>query len=63
VAAGAAVFSIAWGFGAVFSSQGSGRPIEVVLLALPYLATLAALTLRSGRTTGPSALAQPYVRG
>lgn len=63
VAAGAAVFSIAWGLGAVFSSQGSGRPIEVVLLALPYLATLAALTLRSGRTTGPAALAHPYVRG
>lgn len=63
VAAGAAVFSLAWGLGAVFSTQGRGRPEEVFLLALPYLATLIALVVRPGRTTGPAALAQPYVRG
>jgi ABC-type uncharacterized transport system permease subunit len=32
-------------------------------LALPYLATLAALVLRSGRTAGPAALAQTYQKG
>lgn len=62
VAAGAAVFSLAWGLGAVFSTQGRGRPEEVFLLALPYLATLLALVVRPGRTTGPAALAQPYSR-
>ncbi len=60
VLAGAGVFSLAWGFGAVLSSQGRGRPEEVFLLALPYLATLAALVFRSGRTTAPAALGQPY---
>jgi len=63
VAVGATVFSLAWGLGAVFSTQGRGRPEEVFLLALPYLATLAALVVRPGRTTGPAALAQPYSRG
>jgi ABC-type uncharacterized transport system permease subunit len=63
VAAGAAVFSLAWGFGTVLSSQGRGRPEEVILLALPYLATLGALVIRSGRTTAPAALTQPYRHG
>lgn len=60
VLAGTAVFSLAWGFATVLSSQGRGRPEEVGLLALPYLATLAALVVRSGRTTAPAALGQPY---
>jgi general nucleoside transport system permease protein len=63
VLGGTAVFSLAWGFATVLSSQGRGRPEEVLLLALPYLATLAVLVFRSGRTSAPAALAQPYVRG
>jgi ABC-type uncharacterized transport system permease subunit len=62
VLVGAAVFSLAWGLGAVFSSQGRGRPEEVILLALPYLATLAALLFRPQRTTAPAALARTYAR-
>lgn len=62
VAAGAAVFSLAWGFATVLSSQGRGRPEEVFLFALPYLATLAALLVRSGRAASPAALAEPYTR-
>ncbi|HTE19097.1 MAG TPA: ABC transporter permease [Armatimonadota bacterium] len=60
VLAGAAVFSVAWGFATVLGAQGQGRPEEVILHALPYLAALGALVLRSGRTTAPAALAQPY---
>jgi general nucleoside transport system permease protein len=63
VLAGTLVFSLAWGFGTVLSSQGRGRPEEVFLLALPYLATLAALLFRSGRTTVPAALGRAYRRG
>jgi ABC-type uncharacterized transport system permease subunit len=63
VLSGAAVFSLAWGFGTVLSSQGQGRPEEVILLALPYLATLMALVVRTGRTAAPAALALPYPRG
>lgn len=63
VLGGTAVFSLAWGFATVLNTQGRGRPEEVFLLALPYLATLAALVVRSGRTAGPAALGQPYVRG
>jgi len=63
VLAGAALFSLAWGFGTVLSSQGRGRPEEVLLLALPYLVTLAALVVRTGRNAAPAALAQPYGAG
>ncbi len=63
VLGGAAVFSLAWGVATVLGTQGRGRPEEVILLALPYLATLVALVLRSGRTTAPAALALPYQRG
>lgn len=62
VAGGTLVFSLAIGAATVMSTQGRGRPEEVVLLALPYLATLAALIFRPGRTTAPAALAKPYVR-
>lgn len=62
VLAGAALFSLAWGLATVIASQGQGRPEEVGLLALPYLVTLAALILRSGRTIAPAALAQPFRR-
>jgi ABC-type uncharacterized transport system permease subunit len=47
----------------VFATRGRGRPEEVLLLALPYLATLLALLLRSGRVDAPAALARPYFRG
>jgi simple sugar transport system permease protein len=56
----ALVFSLAWGMGTALGSAGRGRPEEVLLLALPYLATLAALVIRTGRTTAPAALGQPY---
>jgi ABC-type uncharacterized transport system permease subunit len=58
VLGGAVLFSTAWGTATVLATQGRGRPEEVILLALPYLATLAALVLRSGRTAAPAALAQ-----
>ena len=63
VLTGTAVFSLAWGMATVLGSQGRGRPEEVFLLALPYIATLAALVFRTGRTTAPAALSQPYFRG
>lgn len=62
VLGGAMVFSVAVGLATVFATQGRGRPEEVALLALPYLATLVALVLRCGRTAAPAALAQPYAR-
>lgn len=63
VLAGAAIFSFAVGAATVMATQGRGRPEEVILLALPYLATLAALLVRSQRSAAPSALAQPYAPG
>lgn len=62
VLAGAAVFSLGWGFAVVLGAQGRGRPEEVFLLALPYAATLLALVFRSGRSGSPQALGTPYVR-
>jgi ABC-type uncharacterized transport system permease subunit len=42
-------------------SQGYNLPYQF-LLALPYVITLIVLTGSAGRSRGPSALAQPYVR-
>jgi len=56
VLGGAVLFSLAWGAATVLATQGRGRPEEVALLALPYVATLAALVLRAGRTPAPAAL-------
>lgn len=58
VLAGTVLFSLAWGFGTALSAQGRGRPEEVFLLALPYVATLIALLFRTGRTAAPAALGQ-----
>ncbi len=63
VLAGTGVFSLAWGLAAVLGSEGRGKPEEVFLLALPYLATVVALVLRPGRTTSPAALGQVYLSG
>jgi ABC-type uncharacterized transport system permease subunit len=65
VMGGTLVFSLAWGVATALSAQGRGRPEEVWLLALPYLATLVALAPRSaghGRRGGsaPAALGRPY---
>ncbi len=62
VLAGAAVFSLAVGCANVLGTQGRGRPEEVLLLALPYAATLMALLLRTGRRGGPAALGRPLER-
>jgi general nucleoside transport system permease protein len=57
---GAALFSLASGFGTVLGSQGRGRPEEVFLLALPYVATLVVLIAQPGRSRAPAALGRPY---
>ncbi|HEU4752628.1 MAG TPA: ABC transporter permease, partial [Armatimonadota bacterium] len=63
VLAGTLVFSLASGLAIDLSRSGRGDPSEVFLLALPYLATLAALVFRSGRSASPAALGQPYQKG
>jgi ABC-type uncharacterized transport system permease subunit len=60
---GTLVFSLASGLAVDLSKTGRGDPSEVFLLALPYVATLGVLCFRSGRTTAPAALGQPYRRG
>lgn len=57
---GGLVFALATGMTTVLATQGRGRPEEVLLLALPYVVTLAALLFRSGRSHAPAGLAQPY---
>jgi simple sugar transport system permease protein len=63
ILAGTAVFALASGLAIDLSNSGRGRPEEVFLLALPYLATLVALVFRSGRSASPAALGQSYQTG
>ncbi|MCC6445528.1 MAG: ABC transporter permease [Armatimonadetes bacterium] len=57
----ALLFGLASGLQFQFQARGLAVPYQF-FLALPYLLTLAALALRSGKAAPPAALAQPYRR-
>ncbi len=57
----ALLFGLAQGFSYSFQALNWRLPYQL-FLALPYLMTLAALVTRGGRSVGPAALAQPYLR-
>ena len=61
VAAAAALFGLAQGLSYTFQALNLRVPYQL-LLALPYLVTLAALIVRGKQTRAPAALAQPYRR-
>jgi ABC-type uncharacterized transport system permease subunit len=61
VGAAALMFGAAQGLSYSFQALNLRVPYQM-LLALPYLLTLGALVVRSSRSLGPAALAQPYHR-
>jgi ABC-type uncharacterized transport system permease subunit len=61
VGAAALLFGAAQGLSYSFQALNLRVPYQL-LLALPYLVTLGALVVRSSRSLGPAALAQPYHR-
>jgi len=54
-------FGLAQGLQLALGARGTGLPYQF-LLALPYVATIAALLLRFGRVRPPARLAEPYRR-
>lgn len=61
IGAAALLFGLAQGLSYSFQALNLTVPYQL-FLALPYLVTLGALVLRSGRSLGPAALAEPYQR-
>jgi ABC-type uncharacterized transport system permease subunit len=61
IGATALLFGMAQGLSYSFQALNLRAPYQL-LLALPYLVTLAALILRGGKSAGPAALAQPFKR-